>query len=224
MISIIVPVYNEEKTIDESLSALVAIQGDREIIIVDGGSQDRTVELAEKYGQVLRGPKGRSRQMNYGASQSQGEILWFVHLDARLDPSSLEEIERTMAEGYVGGGFKLYFYDMGGWLIRYIALTSNLRRSLLKLIFGDQGIFVAREVFQKMDGYKEIDLMEDFDFSLRLHQEGRVKKLRTPIGSSARRFKEGGTLRTFLQMQKIKYLYLRGKSPEDLNKMYRDVR
>ena len=224
MISIIVPVLNEESTIEETLIDLINLDGDKEIIVVDGGSTDKTVKIAKKYGKVYEGVKGRARQMNYGVEKSSGDILWFVHSDARVDRSSLDAIEKSISRGYIGGGFKLYFYDMKGFLINYIAFTSNLRRRFLKLIFGDQAIYVRKDIFSSMGGYKEMDLMEDFDFSLRLHKEGKVDKLNVRIGTSARRFREGGVLRTFFFMQKIKYLYLRGRSPEELNQMYRDVR
>ena len=224
MISIIVPVLNEEKALDASLKALAQLEGDKEIIVVDGGSQDRSREIGRRYGKLVEGPRGRARQMNYGASLAKGDIVWFVHADSRPAPTSLKDIEKAIGAGYIGGRFKLYFYDYKSFVLSYIAFTSNLRRWVLKLIFGDQAIFVRKDIFDGLGGYKDIELMEDFDFSLRLHKAGRVKKLRTKIGSSARRFKEGGSLRVFLHMQKIKYLYLRGEDPEKLKEIYREVR
>lgn len=224
MISIIVPVLNEENKIEKTLQVLDRLKGQKEIIVVDGGSCDNTVKIAKSYGIVTESSKGRARQMNHGAEESSGDILWFVHSDSIVSVDSLGKIKETIDKGYIGGGFQLYFYDMDTLFMRYIAKTSNMRAKYLQLIFGDQGIFVKKDIFEKMNGYKDIELMEDWDFSRRLHKMGKVKMVESKIGTSARRFSSGGQLKTFLFMQKIRLLYLIGKSPSELNKMYREVR
>ena len=111
--------------------------GQKELIVVDGGSIDNTVEIASRYARVIKSPKGRAKQMNSGAKAAKGDILWFVHSDSKLHPSSISEIEQTIKEKYIGGCFRLYFYDLDTRFMRYLAHTSNLRAKYLKLIFGD---------------------------------------------------------------------------------------
>lgn len=224
MISIIVPVLNEEKTIRESLENLIKLNGDKEIIVVDGGSTDKTVDIAKKYAIVINSPRGRARQMNTGANIAKGNILWFIHSDSKLDENSIREIEKTIEEGYIGGCFKLCFYDLDTPFMRYVANSSNRRAKYLKLIFGDQGIFMRKDIFEELNGYKDLELMEDWEFSLRIHKLGKMKVLDKKIGTSARRFEKGGQLRTLLLMHKIKILYILGTPTDKLAKIYKQVR
>jgi len=224
LISIIVPVLNEEKTIENTLIKLCALHGEKEIIVVDGGSSDNTVEIASKYATVLESQKGRAKQMNTGASIAKGSILWFVHSDSEVSTDSLEAIKNAINQGYVGGGFSLYFYDYDTRFMRFVSKSSTWRAKYLGLYFGDQGIFVRKDVFQELGGYKEIELMEDWDFGKRLGKKGKMKILDIKIGTSARRFKTGGQLRTLLLMHKLKILYVLGVSPSKLSKMYREAR
>lgn len=224
MISIIVPVLNEENTIRENLENLVRLSGNKEIIVVDGGSCDNTVDIAKNYATVINSHRGRARQMNRGAKVAKGDILWFIHSDSKLDKNSINQIEKTIEEGNIGGCFKLYFYDLDTPFMKFVSSSSNKRAKYLKLIFGDQGIFMRKDIFEKLNGYKDMDLMEDWEFSRRIHRLGKMKVLDKEIGTSARRFKKGGQLRTLLLMHKIKILYILGTPTDKLAKMYRQVR
>lgn len=224
MISIIIPVLNEEKTIGENLKTLSKLPDDKEIIVVDGGSIDQTVDIAKKYAKVINSSPGRAKQMNLGAQFAQGQILWFLHSDSRIDINSIDEIEKAIEGEYIGGSFSLYFYDLDTRFMKYVANSSNRRARFLKLIFGDQGIFMRKDIFEELKGYKDMELMEDWDLSDRIHKLGKMKVLDCKIGTSARRFQKGGQLRTLLKMHKIKILYLLGTPTDKLAKIYRQVR
>ncbi|SKC90894.1 TIGR04283 family arsenosugar biosynthesis glycosyltransferase [Maledivibacter halophilus] len=224
MISIILPVLNEEKNIEEMLLNINSLEGKKEVIVVDGGSSDRTVEKASGYAKVIHSERGRANQMNVGAEEALGDILWFVHSDSQLHNRSLQSIEEAINRGYVGGGFSLSFYDCHTIFMRFVAITSNFRAKLLKLIFGDQGIFIKKDIFLKLGGYPHIELMEDWELSKKLYKAGKVKMLKTSIGTSARRFNKGGQFKTLLLMQKIKLLYILGVSPSKLKEIYREAR
>lgn len=224
MISIIVPVLNEEKRIDNLLTDLSSLKGEKEIIVVDGGSTDGTVDKASRFAKVIHSEKGRSRQMNLGAEEALGGILWFVHSDSKIHKESLGSINEAIGQGYVGGGFSLDFYDYKTSFMNFVAKTSNLRARFLGLIFGDQGIFVKKDVFDAIGGYPDIELMEDWELSKKLHRAGKVKVVETPIGTSARRFQSGGQFKTLLLMHKIKLLYILGVSSSKLKEIYREAR
>lgn len=218
-ISVIIPTLNEERGIGRTLGAL-ARQGDAEIIVADGGSIDATKKLAGELARVVDAPKGRALQMNAGARAATGDILLFVHADSTLPDGAFEEIRRILRDpATVGGGFSLRFDDPA-FPFRLIEGASNIRARRLGLIFGDQGIFVRRSVFERMGGFREMPLMEDWDFSRRLGKEGGVTVSGLKITTSSRRFRKDGVWRTVWRMQVIKILYLLGVSPQRLSRIY----
>ncbi|WP_050607053.1 TIGR04283 family arsenosugar biosynthesis glycosyltransferase [Clostridium niameyense] len=224
MVSIIIPVLNEEKTIENLLKNLQRLKGNKEIIIVDGGSIDNTFFICQKYGKLLKSKKGRSNQMNVGAKVAKGDILWFVHSDSIVNKNSIDIIEKTIKLGYIGGGFNLYFYDLGSKFMDYIRKTSNLRAKKLKIFYGDQGIFIKKEVFQRIEGYSNLEIMEDLDLSIRLRKIGNMKLVSCTIGTSARRFKNYGEFKTHILMHKLRILYFLGVSTKKLSRIYREAR
>lgn len=224
MISIIVPVLNEEKNIENLLSMINELKGEKEIIIVDGGSNDKTIAIAKKYGVVLNSKKGRANQMNLGAKFANGNILWFVHSDSLLDNNSFLYIQESINEGFHGGGFSLFFHDYDTWFMKIIAKLSNIRGKIFKIFFGDQGIFVKKDIFDELNGFPNIEIMEDLQFSKNIRNNYKLKLLKARIGTSGRRFKEGGQLKTIILMHKLKILYFLKVSPKKLVKMYREAR
>lgn len=219
-ISVVIPALNEEPVIGRTLEAL-ALSGElAEVIVADGGSADATKGLASRIARVIDAPMGRARQMNEGAGAATGDILLFLHADSILPENAFEEIRLVLHDpATVGGGFSLRFDDPA-FSFRLIEWGSNLRARRLGLIFGDQGIFVRRSVFKRMGGFREMALMEDWDFIRRMRKEGKVVVSSLPITTSSRRFRRYGIWRMVWRMQTIKALYLLGVSPERLSRIY----
>ena len=223
-ISVIIPARNERANLTRLLPELLGMEGIHEIIVADGQS-DPGYEPPEMTGvTVLSTKKGRAIQMNMAARFASGDILWFLHADSIPDPGAGKAMRSAISRGALGGCFSLFFYDADSALLRYIARNSNRRAKHLRLIFGDQGLFARRSVFVRLNGFQEIPIMEDWDFSIRLHRAGKVSVLKAPIGTSARRLVEGGTLRTLLYMHSLKIRYILGVPPEKLAKNYREAK
>lgn len=230
MISIIVPVKNEELRIAGLLEALTAMKGQKEIIVVDGASSDKTVEIARRFLEVtvLETDPGRGHQLCCGVAASRGDILWFVHGDSTVDPESLRAIERVFANSSKDapqyGCFSLYFDDADSPGLRFISRTSNTRARRLKLMFGDQGIFISRKAYEATGGFKPMPIMEDWEYSRRLAKYGPIAVVDTGIGTSGRRFVEGGVFKTLMQMHWRKTRYYLGVSLEKLAREYKETR
>lgn len=223
-ISVIVPVLNEEKSIAATLQALAHLQP-HETIVVDGGSQDRTAEIAAECGvKVIPSERGRARQMNRGARQASGEVLLFLHADTRLPPTAFSDIAGAMGDPrYVGGRFDVEL-DGKHWLLPLVGRLISYRSRLSKVATGDQALFVRRAVFQRMGGFADIPLMEDIAFCRRLKGLGELACLRSRVVTSARRWEVDGVWRTIFRMWTLKLLYLSGVSPARLKKFYADTR
>ena len=225
-ISVIIPVLNEETTIENTLQHVKVLDGDKEIIVVDGGSEDKTCQLANNVAdRVVTTSSGRGHQMNIGSALDEGEVLFFLHSDSWLEAEALEAIERVMRDSEVIGGCLSLQIDDDSLPLRFISWSSNLRAKYLKIMFGDQGIFVRRSVFEEVGGYPEIELMEDWEFSQQLaKQKGKLKVLPQKIYTSARRWEQDGVWSTIWLMHKIKLLYMLGVEPKKLREIYRDAR
>lgn len=224
-ISIIIPVYNEESTIEKLLSTLEPLDKRCEVIFVDGGSKDRTLELIPDKYVVLQAEKGRAKQMNYGAKHSNGDILFFLHCDSEVPPTAIEEIEKVI-EKHQAGCFGIAFHSWNFFMFT-CRVISNHRIKDRKVMFGDQGIFVERELFFEVGMFPEIPILEDYQFSLTLKEKGvKLGMTKHRIYTSDRRFK-GNTiekLRLMWKMNRIRAMYRNGISPEEISRLYADVR
>ena len=223
-ISVIVPVLNEEKSIAATLNALQAL-APYEIIIADGGSSDRTWEVAAGYPvKIISSERGRARQMNRGAREASGDVLLFLHADSRLPTSALNDIHAALSDArFLGGRFDVEI-DGEHWLLPLVGRMISYRSRISKVGTGDQGIFVRRGVFERMQGFQDIPLMEDVAFCRALKRLGEVACLRSRVVTSARRWEVDGVWRTIMRMWTIKLLYFAGVPPARLKQFYADTR
>lgn len=221
-VSVVIPALNESSGIIHTLQNLRDIPEISEIIVVDGGSTDNTVEIASTYAKVISAQRGRACQMNEGARAATGQIILFLHADSIITSDSIREIgQAVFQEQVVGGCLKLKF-DEDTMIFKAIAFGSNLRSKLLKLFFGDQGIFVRRDVFNSIEGFPDVPIMEDWQFCRRLKTAGKIKQLKSPVVTSSRRFRKHGIWKTLFLMHKIKLLYVFGVNPTELKHIYSD--
>lgn len=222
--SIVIPVLNEASSIIATLERTRALEGNPEIIVVDGGSTDETVALAGRHARVISSPRGRAAQMNRGAAEARGNTLLFLHADTMLPRDALRCIAGALANPRVVGGRFQVVLDDPGWMYRVIGFSINLRDRLAGGFTGDQAIFIRAGVFRALGGYREMPLMEDLDLGRRMGKVGKVARLRPTVVTSARRWRKNGVIRTIVLMWTLRLLYLAGVPPARLARFYRDTR
>lgn len=225
-LSIIMPVLNEEAILEDQLIRLKkqCEVYKCELLIVDGGSQDRTVAIAEKYGLVIHAARGRAVQMNAGSEAANGEVLLFLHADTQLPPDAFQAIEQAIQRpSVVGGAFQICF-NCDQWPYRLVAWATNLRSRLRKSFTGDQAYFIRTSSFQGIGGYPDQPLMEDLEIITRLKTIGNFVLLPQYVITSARRHGRIGLLPSVLFMWYLRILYTSGTSPARLQRMYADIR
>ena len=226
MISVIIPAYNEEGQIGKTVQLVWQRGGPKdmgEVIVVDGGSHDATCrEAAEAGALVLVSPrKGRAAQMNYGASMAKGNILYLLHADS-IPPSGFTgSIMQALHQGYSSGCFRLQF-DYRHWFLQ--ANSWFTRFDVNAIRFGDQSLFVTREVFHQSGGFSEqLLMMEDQEIIHRLKKRGRFRVMKGAVITSARKYLDNGIYRMQIIFFRIWFLYYMGYSQERLLKLYRTL-
>ena len=220
-LSVIVPALNEAGCIRELLRQLQALRAQgHEVIVVDGGSCDATVVLAQPLvDQLLPAPAGRALQMNIGARAARGRVLWFVHADTRVPDKAAQVIIETVAHAAGWGRFDVRLSG-DRLLFRLVERMMNWRSRFTGIATGDQGIFVTRELFERVGGFAALPLMEDIDLSRRLKREQRPLCLRDTLTSSSRRWEQKGIIRTSALMWVLRLAYFLGVPPARLAMHY----
>ena len=217
-LSVIVPVLNEETTLPAFLETAAQWDCVSEIIFVDGGSSDSTHNLLQGYN-VCEGTRGRGAQCRLGAQRARGEGLVFVHVDSVVPRESMRAIRDALNAGVLWGCLTLQFDDTS-LKMRIGALGSNARVRFTGIPFGDQVMFMARTVYESVGGMPDLPIMEDYELSRRLRALSWPKQLPQHVCTSARRFTKGGTLKTLLQMRRLRHLYRKGVDASRLSQMY----
>lgn len=226
LVSVIVPTLEEGRTLPGLLDHLAGLTGRLEIIVADGGSLDATARLARDHpsvSRVVEAPGGRARQLNAGAAISSGELLVFVHADSRLPPDAYRSLAAAWRDRrLVGGNFRLRF-EGGDRFARALAAYYRVSRRL-GVYYGDSSLFVRREVFELLGGFRELPIMDDYDFARRLERSGTTACLPGPAVTSSRRWRRAGITRTICSWTAIQALYWAGVPAAHLAPLYRRIR
>jgi len=220
-ISIVIPTFNEEVGIITFLTKLQKLRPQCELIVVDGGSDDDTSVLAESYvDDVVTSDKGRSIQMNVGAALASTPTIVFLHADTYLPDDAIEQIEQAISEGYRWGRFDIKLSGQAK-ILTIVACLMNKRSRWTGIATGDQAIFVEKSLFDHVDGYADIALMEDIELSGKLKGLSKPYCCRSKVISSGRRWLSFGVFRTISLMWWLRLRYFMGADPADLEQLYR---
>lgn len=223
-ISIIIPVYKEENNINKTIENIYKTQNniDFEIIVSDSEQNQSTLNaITNKNIIKVVSNKGRAKQMNTGSFYANGDILLFLHADTILSVDSLVKIEKVINSGFLAGAFDLKI-DSNKFIFRIIERVSSIRSRLTKIPYGDQGIFIKKDIFDRLGKFKEIPLMEEVELMITLKKKNhRIFIINSPIITSARRWKKEGIIYCTLRNWLLITLYLLGVSPNQLVKFYK---
>ncbi len=221
-LSIIVPTLNEADGVVDALNALSQLRANgAEVIVADGGSADRTIELARsRCDKLVEAPRGRGAQMNAGAQVATGGVFLFLHADTRLP----ERADRVILEGLAASKRAWGWFDVAitgrSTLLPVIACSMNWRSRLTGIATGDQAMFVERRAFAQLGGFPDVPVMEDIVLSRRLRQVSTPLCLTARVVTSGRRWDERGPVRTILLMWRLRAAHFLGADPNTLARVY----
>jgi rSAM/selenodomain-associated transferase 2 len=230
MVSIIIPTYNEEGSIARTLESLGEVRGDFEVIVADGGSADGTPELVQRIIpgfphplRIIKTVRNRAIQSNRAASAAKGDVFMFLHADVTVSPTAVESLEKSLRDpSPVGGNFEIVF-EGNSPVERFFTWAYRVRRPF-GIYYGDSGIFVRRSVFERLEGFKPIPIMDDYEFIRRLERAGRTVCLKPALRVSDRRWRVQGLFRTLMSWVWIQSLYSLGVPARHLARWYGPVR
>ncbi|HYA14281.1 MAG TPA: TIGR04283 family arsenosugar biosynthesis glycosyltransferase [Syntrophales bacterium] len=223
--SFIIPVWNEESVILRTIEHILSLQSaaGAEIIVVDGDPAGKTMEIARRASvKTVISERGRGSQMNHGAALAAGNILIFLHADTRLPPYALGLIDTVMRdESCTAGAFDLAI-DSERPVFRLIEKAASLRSRLTRVPYGDQAVFMRKDVFNELGGFRNIPIMEDVEIMRRIKRRGgKICIIDKAVRTSSRRWDREGIVYTTLRNWLLITLYLLGVKPEKLVKFYR---
>jgi rSAM/selenodomain-associated transferase 2 len=221
LVSVIIPTLEEEAWVPACLDALSRQPGPVEVIVVDGGSRDRTAAVARAHpigARVTGAVTGRGPQLNAGARIASADVLVFLHADTRLPPGGLDLVRRACADGAPGGNFDVA-WDGGGIFPVVLRRVQRVQRRL-GVFYGDTVIWARRDAFDALGGFPDIPLMEDYVLARRLARTGRDRRLPGPAVTSSRRWKRLGVPRTVLSWVLIRWAFLAGVPARTLARRY----
>ena len=215
-LSIIIPTLNEANIIEKTIRRLPK-SDEVEILVVDGGSSDGTAEMAQEFGaRVLRTAPSKAEQMNAGAAGAKGEVLLFLHADTHLPAQFEKKVLTTIYRKGVSAGAFTLGIDSEDWGLRFIERVANWRARFFKLPYGDQALFVSRQLFLEIGGFADFPIMEDFELVRRLKKRGQITILPDSVKTSPRRWRNFGVFKTWFINQIIVGAYFIGIPPQRL--------
>jgi rSAM/selenodomain-associated transferase 2 len=220
-ISVIVPVLNEAPLVGEFLRQVRDLGPGLEIIVVDGGSSDRTTSISQSLAhRVITAARGRASQMNAGVAIARGEVLWFLHADLKVPLNSISQITAALADADVAGGCFRLRYPRPESIYRVSDALGNLGVNVFGFALGDHGIFCRRSAFLRAEGYPLVPILEDAELYRRISRIGRMVQVREAIVSNPRTFERCGRYRTTAVYFSILVLYVLGVPIASLNQIY----
>lgn len=223
-LSVVVPAHNEEATIGHTLACTLERVRPHELFVANVSSTDRTGEIAARWAQVLTLETSRGAALNQAAALATGDVLLFLHADTLPPSGATALIEAALEDANaVGGAFRLHLDDPS-WLARLVSRAVNVRSALLGTFFGDQGLFVRREVFAQVGGYRDWSVMEDLEILSRLRRHGRLALLNEEVVTSARRHRGSGWVKTLATVWAICLLFRLGVPSQAMLRLYQPRR
>ena len=221
MISIVTPILNEKNYVKPFLENLKLLYGDFELILVDGGSSDGTIQEIEnnlhkfpKTVKLFRAERGRANQMNRGVEEAIGNIILFLHVDSYIPNDSIGLIEKNILDRKIVGGAFIHKFSNEDVFLRFLNTFGSLRSSMTKIFFGDYGIFLKKDIFWKIGGYDNILFLEDVELCRKAKKYGKLIQIKRNIITSPRRFIKEGKLKltiAFILANIMNYLGFRPK-------------
>lgn len=237
MVSVIIPAYNEETALPKTLDELFCQRGRFEVIVVDGGSSDRTREVLREHGfdvtdscstrhssrVVLSAPKGRASQMNAGANEAHGEWLLFLHADTVLPAGAIQRLNDWESDEHIQAGGFMHRFSGNDWRLTLISSLDNFRCVRSRIIYGDQALFVRRMLFEQLGGFPNQPILEDVAFCQRLVKATSPVLLSPPVITDGRKFLKMGVWRSFFRVLLI-ILHVQFRLPVLPRGFFEDVR
>ena len=219
-LSIIIPCLNEQKGIAIFIHELQKLRPQCELILVDGGSGDKTVQIAEPFvDHLIHSPCGRAQQMNAGAKKASSNVLIFLHADTFLPDDAVSQIQQALQDGYRWGRFDIRLIG-GHWFLPVISYFMKLRSAISAITTGDQALFIDKSLFQQVGYYPNIAIMEDIALAKNLKKHGKPFRVYSCVHSSARRWVQSGVYKTILLMWCLRLQYFFGIDPKQLAQQY----